>query len=74
MKWICVFLGFVFFILVFLKRSQAAQNVSIQSGKVAIQGGYVAIGSTQAISIVSGGGVNTAGQCIGILCGVTHAN
>lgn len=46
--------------------------VTITGGQIKTVGGYVAIGSTQAVTAVTV--VSTAGQCLGILCGVTKAN
>lgn len=43
----------------------------IQGGQVTVQSAYIDIGSTQTITAVTS---STLGQCIGILCGVTHAN
>lgn len=47
-------------------------TVSIIGAQVKTVGNYMSIGSTQAVSatVVA----STVGQCIGILCGVTHAN
>lgn len=46
--------------------------VAITGAKVKTVGNYVAIGSTQTATATAV--ASTTGQCIGILCGVTHAN
>jgi hypothetical protein len=72
MKNVSIFTGILLFLFLSWKIAQAATNqVQIKAGQVFIRGGYVAIGSTQAVTLAA---VSTTGQCIGILCGVTHAN
>lgn len=50
----------------------AQRGLTIQGGKVVLNGGYMAIGSTQTVMAVAPAG--TTGQCMGMLCGVTYPN
>lgn len=47
----------------------AATQMSIQGAKVKVTGAYLAINPRIVTVIVS---TSTTGQCLGILCGVTH--
>jgi hypothetical protein len=49
----------------------AATQVSIQGGPVKIRGGYVDSGTTVLVSTTPAPS-DKAGQCVGILCGVTY--
>lgn len=57
--------------LFLMRLLMAATNVTIQGGRVIIKGGYVDLGTTVLVSTTPTKGDN-AGQCIGILCGVTY--
>lgn len=49
----------------------AATNVSILGGPVIIKGGYMDLGTSVIVSTTPASS-DKAGQCIGILCGVTY--
>jgi hypothetical protein len=66
-KWVLFIILSVFFIGWLL----AATNVTVQGGPVKVKGGYVDLGTTVIVSTTPSPSEN-AGQCIGILCGVTY--
>jgi len=67
MRWLLLIVSFLLLSQWLMAKSQ----VTIQGGKVALRGGYMVIGSTQAV-VVTPSVSGTTGQCIGILCGVTY--
>ena len=65
---IIIFLALLAFLIAFVFASPA--TVSIRGAKVTLQGGYLAVSSTQS---ATAGSLGVEGQCIGILCGVTYS-
>lgn len=55
----------------FIGLALAATNVAIQGGPVTVKGGYIDLGTTVIVSTTPTT-AERAGQCIGILCGVTY--
>lgn len=68
MKWLLVGLFFLFLLRIAMG---ATTNVTIQGGPVVIKGGYVDLGQTVLVSTTPATS-DKAGQCVGILCGVTY--
>ncbi len=61
---------FIVLLLFLVRLVLATVGVTIRGGPVKIKGGYVDIGTTVVVSTTSV--PERAGQCIGILCGVTY--
>jgi hypothetical protein len=68
-----IFIGIAIVTFMLFKKAWAvpASEMTIQGAKVTIRAGYLDFGVKEAETVVIS---TTTGQCIGILCGVTHAN
>ncbi len=64
-------LAIIFTSAIFRAVLAANSEMAINGGKVTIRGGYLDFGVRERDVIVIS---TTTGQCLGTLCGVTHAN